>query len=133
MKTLESLAHYRIVEQIGEGGMGVVYRALDTRLNRAVAIKVLRTEVATNADRLARFRREALLLAALNHPNVAGIHGLEESNGTSFLVLELVEGETLAERLARGPVRTRETILIARQIAAAIEAAHEKGIVHRDL
>jgi len=129
----EALGHYRIVEQIGEGGMGVVYRAHDTRLNRAVAIKVLRPEVATNADRLARFRREALLLAALNHPNVAAIYGLEEDAGTSFLVLELVEGETLAQRLAWGPLRVRETINIARQIAGAMEAAHEKGIVHRDL
>ncbi|MGH2436429.1 MAG: protein kinase domain-containing protein [bacterium] len=129
----EALGHYRIVEQIGEGGMGVVYRAHDTRLNRAVAIKVLRPEVATNADRLARFKREAHLLAALNHPNVAAIHGLEEHAGTFFLVLELVEGETLAQRLARGPLGVRETIDIARQIAGAMEAAHEKGIVHRDL
>jgi serine/threonine protein kinase len=131
--TAETLGHYRIVEQIGEGGMGVVYRAQDTRLNRAVAIKLIRHEVATNADRLARFKREAHLLAALNHPNIAAIYGLEEHAGTSFLVLELVEGETLARRLARGPVRVREAIDIARQIAVAMEAAHEKGIVHRDL
>ena len=131
--TTETLGHYRIVEQIGEGGMGVVYRAQDTRLNRAVAIKVLRPEVATNPDRLARFKREAHLLAALNHHCIAAIYGLEEHAGTSFLVLELVEGETLARRLARGPVRVREAVDIARQIVWAIEAAHEKGIVHRDL
>jgi eukaryotic-like serine/threonine-protein kinase len=131
--TGQALGHYRIVEQIGEGGMGLVYRAHDTRLNRAVAIKLLRPEVATNADRLARFRREAYLLAALNHPNIGAIHGLEQHAATFFLVLELVEGETLAQRLARGALPIREAIDIARQIAGAMEAAHEKGIVHRDL
>jgi serine/threonine-protein kinase len=129
----ESFGRYRLGEKLGEGGMGVVYRAHDTRLNRAVAIKVLRPEVATNVDRLARFRREAHVLASLNHPNIAGIHELDEYDGTFFLVLELVEGETLAQRLSRGPMRVREAIGIARQIASAMEAAHEKGIVHRDL
>jgi eukaryotic-like serine/threonine-protein kinase len=129
----ESFGRYRLGEKLGEGGMGVVYRAHDARLNRAVAIKVLRPEVATNVDRLARFRREAHVLASLNHPNIAGIHELDEYDGTFFLVLELVEGETLAQRLSRGPMRVREAIGIARQIASAMEAAHEKGIVHRDL
>jgi eukaryotic-like serine/threonine-protein kinase len=129
----DALGQYRIVEKIGEGGMGVVYRAHDTRLNRAVAIKILRSDVATDSDRLARFQREALLLAALNHPNIAAIYGLEEYAGQVFLVLELVEGETLAHRIARGALATREVIDIARQIARAIEEAHDKGIVHRDL
>jgi len=129
----DGLGHYRIVEKIGEGGMGVVYRAHDTRLNRAVAIKILRSDVATDPDRLARFQREALLLAALNHPNIAAIYGLEEHAGQVFLVLELVEGETLARRITRGALETRDAIDIAKQIARAIEEAHEKGIVHRDL
>src|SRR4051812_43303442 len=129
----DALGQYRIVDKIGEGGMGVVYSARDTRLNRAVAIKVLRADVAENPERLARFQREAVLLAALNHPNIGGIHGLEEQNGLVFLVLELVDGETLARRIARGPLGTRDAIDIARQIARAMEEAHEKGIVHRDL
>ena len=129
----DSLGQYRIVEKIGEGGMGVVYRAHDTRLNRAVAIKILRSDVAKNPDRLARFQREALLLAALNHPNIAAIYGLEEQGEQVFLVLELVEGETLARRISRGAVETRDAIDIARQIARAMEEAHEKGIIHRDL
>ena len=129
----EAVGHYRIVEKIGEGGMGVVYRAHDTRLNRAVAIKVLRPEVAATAERQARFQREAHVLAALNHSNIAAIHGLEEHDGVFFLVMELVDGETLAHRVARGAVPTRDAIDIARQIARAMEEAHEKGIVHRDL
>ena len=129
----ESVGHYRIIEKIGEGGMGVVYRALDTRLRRTVAIKVLRPEVGTTAARLARFEREAHLLAALNHPNIAAIHGLEEHNGQVWLVLEFVEGETLAAIIAHGPVPVRRVVDIARQVARAIEAAHQKGIVHRDL
>ena len=129
----QTLGHYRITQRIGEGGMGVVYKALDTRLKRTVAIKVLRPEVAENTDRLARFEREAHLLAALDHSSIAGIHGFEEHGGTSFLVLEFVEGETLAERIARGPLPTSDVIRIARQIAAAMQEAHEKGIVHRDL
>jgi serine/threonine protein kinase len=129
----EAVGHYRIVEKIGEGGMGVVYRAHDTRLNRAVAIKVLRPEVAATAERQARFQREAHVLAALNHSNIAAIHGLEEHDGVFFLVMELVDGETLAHRVARGAVPTRDAIDIARQIARAMEEAHEKGIIHRDL
>jgi Tol biopolymer transport system component len=113
--------------------MGEVYRATDTNLGRDVAIKVLPPEVVQDAERLARFRREAHLLASLNHPNIASIYGLEDSDGTPFLVLELVEGEDLAERLARGPIAVDEALEIARQIAEALEEAHEKGIVHRDL
>jgi serine/threonine-protein kinase len=128
-----TLAHYHITAALGAGGMGEVYRATDTKLGRDVAIKVLPAEVARDAERLARFRREAQLLASLNHPNVAAIYGLEETDDRSFLVLELVEGEDLAERLKRGKVSVDEAIAIAKQIAEALEEAHEKGIVHRDL
>ena len=113
--------------------MGEVYRATDPRLRRDVAIKILPDEVARDATRLARFEREAHLLASLNHPNIAAIHGVEESGGTRCLVLELVEGETLAERIARGPIPVAEAQVLALQIADALEAAHEKGIIHRDL
>jgi serine/threonine protein kinase/Tol biopolymer transport system component len=128
-----TLAHYRITAAIGAGGMGEVYRATDAKLNREVAIKVLPAEVAADPERLARFRREAQLLASLNHPNVAAIYGLEEADGRPFLVLELVEGEDLAERLKRGRLPIAEALEIAKQVAAALEAAHEKPIVHRDL
>src|SRR5262245_54379504 len=113
--------------------MGEVYRARDTRLSRHVAIKALPEAFARDADRLSRFRREARTLASLNHPNVAAIYGLEEVDGASYLVLELVDGETLAQRLARGPVPLREALALGIQVAAAIEAAHERGVVHRDL
>jgi len=129
----QSLSHYRIHEKIGEGGMGEVYRATDTTLGRDVAIKVLPEEVAGNPERLARFQREAQLLASLNHPNIAAIYGLEESGETPFLVLELIEGEDLSGRLSRGLIPASETLEIARQIAEALEEAHEQGIVHRDL
>jgi Tol biopolymer transport system component len=129
----QTLYHYRITAALGAGGMGEVYRATDTNLNREVAIKVLPSEVVKDPERLARFRREAQLLAALNHPNVAAIHGLEEADGTPFLALELVEGEDLSERLKRGRVPVEEALDVATQIAEALEAAHEKGIVHRDL
>ena len=129
----QRLAHFQISAKLGEGGMGEVYQATDTKLNREVAIKVLPPEVAQDPERLARFKREAQLLAALNHPNIAAIHGLEEADGTLFLALELVEGEDLAERLKRGKVPVDEALDIAMQIAEALEAAHEKGIVHRDL
>ena len=119
---------------IGLGGMGEVYQAHDTKLGRDVAIKVLSEAFAHDADRLSRFQREAKMLAALNHPNIATIHGLEQSNGTSYLVMELVSGETLAERVKReGAVPVEESLAIAKQIAEALEAAHEKGIIHRDL
>ena len=127
------LGPYEITSQIGVGGMGEVYRARDTRLARDVAIKVLPTSFASSPDRIARFEREAKTLAALNHPNVAAIHGLEESDGTKALILELVEGPTLADRIAGRPIPIGEALPIARQIADALEAAHEKGVIHRDL
>jgi Tol biopolymer transport system component len=129
----QTLSHYRITAALGAGGMGEVYRATDTKLGREVAIKVLPSEVAQDAQRLARFEREARLLASLNHPNVAAIHGLEKANGTPFLVLELVEGEELKQRLERGAIPLDEAREIARQIAEGLEEAHERGIVHRDL
>jgi serine/threonine protein kinase/Tol biopolymer transport system component len=129
----QNISHYNIVEKIGKGGMGEVFRAKDQKLGRDVAIKVLPEEFAKDADRVARFQREAKLLASLNHPNIAAIHGLEESGGTNFLVLELVEGETLADQLKRGPIAVEESLKLALQIAEALEAAHEKGVIHRDL
>ena len=129
-----SLGPYQITEPLGAGGMGEVYRARDPRLDRDVAIKVLPEDFAADPERLARFEREAKLLAQLNHPNIAGIYGLEEADGTRFIAMECVEGETLAERLARsGRIEIDEALEIARQIAEALEAAHEAGIVHRDL
>src|SRR6185436_4238322 len=127
------LGLYEILSPLGAGGMGEVYRARDSRLHREVAIKVLPAAFAADTERLARFDREARVLASLNHPAIASIYGLEESGGTRFLVLELVEGETLAERIAAGPVPVEETLVLCRQIAEALEGAHEKGIVHRDL
>src|SRR5512134_3167098 len=127
------LGAYEILAPLGAGGMGEVYRAKDTRLGRDVAVKILPEAFAADADRLARFEREAQVLASLNHPHIAHIHGLEESGRVRGLVLELVPGETLAERLARGHVSLEEALAIARQIADALEAAHDKGIVHRDL
>jgi len=127
------LGLYEIVAPLGAGGMGEVYRAKDTKLNREVAIKVLPPGVAQDAERLSRFKREAQVLASLNHPNIAAIYGLDEANGTTFLVLEIVEGEDLSERLKRGAIPVDEAIEIAKQIALALDAAHEKGIVHRDL
>jgi serine/threonine protein kinase/Tol biopolymer transport system component len=129
----KTLGHYEITGQLGKGGMGEVYRARDENLGRDVAIKVLPEEFAKDPDRVARFQREAKLLASLNHPNIAAIYGLEESAGTNFLVLELVEGETLAGQLARGPIPVEDSLKLAFQIAEALEAAHEKGIIHRDL
>ena len=127
------ISHYSVTEKVGAGGMGEVYRATDTKLNRDVALKVLAEEFARDADRMARFKREAQVLASLNHPNIASIYGLEESDGTRRLVLELVEGPTLAERIAQSPLPLKEALEIARQIAVALEAAHEKGIIHRGL
>ena len=124
---------YEIVAPLGAGGMGEVWRARDMRLEREVAIKALPAAFARDAERLGRFEREAKLLASLNHANIAALYGLEELDGTPYLVLELVEGETLAQRLARGPAPVRETIELLAPIAAAIAAAHERGIVHRDL
>ena len=127
------LAHYEILEPIGKGGMGEVYRARDGKLGRDVAIKVLPDEFAQDTERLRRFQREAKVLASLNHPNIASIYGLEQSGSTHYLVLELVPGETLAERMARGPIPADEALEIASKITEALEAAHERGIVHRDL
>jgi len=127
------LGPYEIVAPLGAGGMGEVYRARDARLHREVAIKVLPESVSNDPERLARFEREAHVLAALNHPRIAAIHGVEEANGVRALVLELVPGETLAERIAAGPIPADEALAIARQIADALEAAHARGIVHRDL
>src|SRR5713101_969800 len=123
------LGPYEIFALIGAGGMGEVYRARDTRLHRDIALKVLPDVFARDPDRLARFQREAQVLASLNHPNIAAIYGVEER----ALVMELVEGPTLAERIAQGPMPLDEALPIARQIAEALEYAHEKGIIHRDL
>jgi serine/threonine protein kinase/Tfp pilus assembly protein PilF len=128
-----TLTHYRITAKLGEGGMGEVYRATDTKLGREVAIKVLPANISRHAQSLTRFEREAKALAALNHPHIAGIYGFDADQGTHFLVLELVEGETLRERLRRGPLPPREALAVARQIAEAIQEAHAKGIIHRDL
>jgi Tol biopolymer transport system component len=127
------LAHYEFVGHLGSGGMGTVWRARDTKLDREVAIKALPTDAARDAESLARLQREAKLLATLKHPGIAAIYGIEEQQGTQFLVLELVEGETLAERLRRGPIPLEDALRLVRQIADALEAAHEKGVIHRDL
>jgi serine/threonine protein kinase/Tol biopolymer transport system component len=126
-------AHYEITSHLGSGGMGEVYQAIDSSLGRSVAIKFLPEAFTQDSDHIARFQREARVLASLNHPHIAAIHGLEESGGRNFLVMELVEGETLQERLTRGPIHVDEALPIAKQIAEALEAAHEKGIIHRDL
>jgi eukaryotic-like serine/threonine-protein kinase len=128
-----SFGPYRILEPLGSGGMGEVYRARDDRLKRHVALKVLPTLLAADPDRLARFQREAEILAALNHPHIAAIYGVEERDGLRALVLELVDGDTLADRIARGPLSIRDALVICRQVADALDAAHERGIVHRDL
>src|SRR5437867_4785158 len=127
------LGSLEITALLGKGGMGEVYRARDTKLKREVAIKILPDEFARDPDRVSRFQREAEVLASLNHPNIAAIYDLQEANDTRFLVLELVEGETLDERIQRGPIPVEEALQIAKHICEALEAAHEKGIVHRDL
>ena len=127
------LGPYEVLGPLGAGGMGEVYRAHDTRLKREVAIKVLPEAFARDEERMKRFEREAHVLASLNHPHVAAIYGLEEADGVRALVLELVEGPTLAERIAAGPVPLEETIRIGIQMAQGLEAAHEKAIIHRDL
>jgi len=130
---IQKISHYEIHDKLGAGGMGEVYRATDSKLGREVAIKVLPEQFARDTERMARFRREAQVLASLNHPNIASIYGLEEAGGTCALVMELVEGPTLAERIAPGPISLEESLPIARQITEALEYAHEHGIVHRDL
>jgi serine/threonine-protein kinase len=129
----KTLGHYRVGEQLGRGGMGEVFMADDLNLNRKVALKFLPDAFAADPERMARFEREAKLLASLNHPNIAAIHGLEQAEGKRFLVLELVEGETLAQRLSKGSLPVEEALGICRQIAEGLEAAHEKGVIHRDL
>jgi serine/threonine protein kinase len=124
---------YEVTSRLGEGGMGVVFRAHDTKLRRDVALKLLPDHFADNPERLARFEREAQVLASLNHPNIGQIYGLEESTGQRCIVMELVEGETLQEILRRGPIPFDEALGLAKQIAEALEVAHEKGIIHRDL
>ena len=126
------LGPYEITGALGAGGMGEVYRARDTRLKRDVALKIIPEAFALDSDRLARFEQEARLLAALNHPHIGAIYGVEPVDGRPALVLELVEGETLAERIAAGRLPVAEALRIARQIAEALQAAHERGIVHRD-
>src|ERR1700724_1976877 len=124
-----AIAHYRVTDKLGEGGMGEVWRATDTKLGRDVAIKILSDSFAADPDRLARFTREAQVLASLNHPNIAAIYGVEDR----AIVMELVEGQTLAERIAQGAVPIEEALVIGKQIADALEYAHERGGVHRDL
>ena len=128
-----TLTHYGITAKLGEGGMGEVYRATDTKLGREVAIKVLPASFSREPQSLARFEREAKALATLNHPNVASIYGFDADRETHFLVLELVEGDTLGQRLRRGRLPLDEALRVARQTAEAVEAAHAKGIIHRDL
>ncbi|HUJ80624.1 MAG TPA: protein kinase, partial [Candidatus Acidoferrales bacterium] len=127
------LGSYEITGALGAGGMGEVYRARDSKLGRDVALKVLPQAFARDADRMARFQREAKVLASLNHPNIASIYGLEDSGSTHALVMELVEGPTLADRIRQGPIPVEEALKIAKQICEALEYAHERGIVHRDL
>src|SRR5262245_7076596 len=127
------LAHYEITAHLGSGGMGDVYQATDTKLGRSVAIKFLPEAFSHDTERVARFQREARVLASLNHSNIAGIYGVEEIESRHFLVMELVSGETLANRIKHGAIPVKEALGIAMQIAEALEEAHEKGIIHRDL
>ena len=129
----QKIGPYRVEGEVGRGGMGVVYRAVDVRLDRVVAIKALPETLAADPVRLDRFEREARALAHVSHPNIAGIHGVEEQDGTRYLVLEFVDGETLADRIDRGPLELEEAIDIACQIAAGVGAAHDAGVIHRDL
>ena len=128
-----TLGPYSVTAKIGEGGMGEVWQARDTKLDRNVALKVLPEAFTSDPDRLARFEREAKVLASLNHPNIGSIYGLEEAEGVKALVLELVEGPTLADRIKQGPIPIDEALPIAKEIAEALEAAHEQGVIHRDL
>jgi serine/threonine protein kinase len=127
------LAHYEITSHVGSGGMGEVYQATDTKLGRSVAIKFLPEAFSHDTERVARFQREARVLASLNHPNIAGIYGVEQIDSRHFLVMELISGETLADWIKRGTIPIEEALPIAKQIVEALEEAHEKGIIHRDL
>src|ERR1051326_7996644 len=127
------LAHYEITSHLGSGGMGDVYQATDTKLGRSVAIKFLPEAFSHDTERVARFQREARVLASLNHPNIAAIYGVEQIDSRHFLVMELVSGETLADRIKRGAIPIEEALSIGTQIAEGLEEAHEKGIIHRDL
>src|SRR3954463_16520274 len=127
------IGSYEIIDAIGAGGMGEVYRARDTKLRREIAIKILPEMFASDAGRVARFQREAELLATLNHPHIAAIYGIDDSSGVLALVLELVDGETLAERIERGALPLDDALAIAAQLVDALEAAHDRGVVHRDL
>ena len=129
----KTISHYKVLEKIGEGGMGEVYRAHDTKLNRDVALKILPKQFASDAQRMGRFQREAEVLASLDHPNIGQIYGIEEAGQTKALVLQLIEGPTLAERIAQGPIPVEDALKIALQMAEGLEAAHEKGVIHRDL
>ena len=131
--TGKTIAHYEISGKLGEGGMGVVYRARDTKLGRDVALKVLPEQFARDPQRMGRFEREARVLASLNQPHIASIYGLEQQDGVHALVMELVEGPTLADRIDEGPMLPDEALPMARQIAEALEYAHEHGVIHRDL
>jgi len=128
-----TISHYKVLEKIGQGGMGEVYRATDTKLNRDVALKILPEQFASDSQRMGRFQREAEVLASLDHPNIGQIYGIEEASQTKALVLQLIEGPTLAEKIAQGPIPVEEALKIALQITEGMEAAHEKGIIHRDL
>src|SRR6202051_3439810 len=127
------LGSYEVIAPLGAGGMGEVYRARDTKLRRDVAIKVLPSSVAHDSERVGRFKREARLLASLNHPHIGAIYGFEEDGNVPALVLELVEGDTLYDRVRRGPLALPEALAVAQQIADALDAAHRAGIIHRDL
>jgi eukaryotic-like serine/threonine-protein kinase len=129
----DKLGHYEVLSLLGVGGMGEVYRANDTKLDRQVAIKVLPSALARDAERLARFQREAKVLASLDHPNIGHIHGLVDAEDSRALVLALIEGPTLADRIAAGPIPLDEAIAVAKQIVEALEYAHDRGVVHRDL
>ena len=129
----KTLSHYKVIEKIGQGGMGEVYRATDTKLNRGVALKILPEQFAADSQRMGRFQREAEVLASLDHPNIGQIYGIEDAGQTKALVLQLIEGPTLAERIAQGPIPVEEALKITLQMAEGLEAAHEKGVIHRDL
>ena len=129
----QTISHYKVIEKIGQGGMGEVYRATDTKLNRDVALKILPEQFASDSQRMGRFQREAEVLASLDHPNIGQIYGIEDAGQTKALVLQLIEGPTLAERIAQGPISVEDALKLTLQMAEGLEAAHDKGVIHRDL